>query len=163
MHRQSPIFLEMATQWQKIFDDSQTAQVTIEMTNWAGRFAHVLQLSGRQDAHTYPNRLDTIGRAAFSHDFGCLNGQPHALVNALDSLTNHEKTQWTFYMRALFWFAPWVLHFGKKGHLIRKTREELGELAMFILRDAKLSNDPDSKSLMSLMRTLRVFFFFDPG
>jgi cytochrome P450 len=124
----------MATQWQKIFDDSQTAQVTIEMTNWAGRFA-----------------LDTIGRAAFSHDFGCLNGQPHALVNALDSLTNHEKTQWTFYMRALFWFAPWILHFGKKGHLIRKTREELGELAMFVLRDAKLSNDPDSKSLMSLM------------
>ncbi|KAI9572767.1 cytochrome P450 [Boletus coccyginus] len=125
---------KMAIQWQKIFDDSQNAEVTIEMTNWAGRFA-----------------LDTIGRAAFSHDFSCLDGQPHALVNALDSLTNYEKTRWTFYMRALFWFAPWILHFGKKGHLIRKTREELGELAMFILRDAKISNDPDSKSLMSFM------------
>ncbi|KAH0838484.1 cytochrome P450 [Lanmaoa asiatica] len=125
---------KMAIQWQKIFDDSQTAEVTIEMTDWAGRFA-----------------LDTIGRAAFSHDFDCLNGQPHALVNALDSLTNHEKTQWTFYMRALFWLIPWILHFGKKGHLIRKTRKELGELAMFILSDAKISNDPDSKSLMSLM------------
>ncbi|KAF8559291.1 cytochrome P450 [Imleria badia] len=125
---------KMVTQWHKILDDTQSVDVTIEMTNWAGRFA-----------------LDTIGRAAFSHDFGCLNGQPHALVNALDTLMNHEKTQWTFYMRALFWFAPWILHFGKKGHLIRKTREELGELAMFILRDAKISNDPDSKSLMSSM------------
>lgn len=32
----------MAIQWQKIFDDSQNAEVTIEMTNWAGRFAYVL-------------------------------------------------------------------------------------------------------------------------
>ena len=63
-------------------------------------------------------------------------------------------------MRALFWFAPWILHFGKKGDLIRETREELGELAMFILRDAKISNDPDSKSLMSLMRTLKDAFFW---
>ncbi|KAN0100804.1 Cytochrome P450 [Tylopilus felleus] len=125
---------KMATQWQKIFDDSQVDQITFEITDWAGRFA-----------------LDTVGRAAFSHDFGCLNGQPHALVNALDGLTNHEKTQWTFYMRALFWFAPWILHLGEKGHLIRKTREELGELAMSILRDAKVSNDAHSKSLMSLM------------
>lgn len=149
----------MATQWHKIFDDTQSLDVTIEMTNWAGRFAYVPRLSSLQDVHTYLNRLDTIGRAAFSHDFDCLNGQPHALVNALDSLTNHEKTQWTFYMRALFWFAPWILHFGKKGHLIRKTRVELGELAMLILRDAKISNDPDSKSLMSLMRTLKHVFF----
>ncbi|KAG9314552.1 cytochrome P450 [Chiua virens] len=125
---------KMALQWQKIFDDVQTAQVTIEMTNWANRFA-----------------LDTIGRAAFSHDFGCLNGRPHALVNALDSLTNHEKTRWTFYTRALFWLVPGILHFGKKGRLIRKTRKELGDLAMFILRDARVNNDPDTKSFMSFM------------
>ena len=143
----------MATQWQKIFDDSQVDQITFEITDWAGRFAYVRRPNSRLGTHT-PNRLDTVGRAAFSHDFGCLNGQPHALVNALDGLTNHEKTQWTFYMRALFWFAPWILHLGEKGHLIRKTREELGELAMSILRDAKVSNDAHSKSLMSLMRTL---------
>ena len=95
-------------------------------------------------------------RAAFSYDFGCLNGQPHALLNALDSLTNHGKTQWTFYMRAVFWFAPWILHFGEKGRLIRKTHKQLGELAMSILRDAKMSNDPDSKSLMSWMCALMV-------
>lgn len=66
-------------------------------------------------------------------------------------------------MRALFWLAPWILHFGKKGNLIRKTRQELGELAMSILSDAKISNDPDSKSLMTLMRTLESVFFFGPG
>lgn len=150
----------MAIQWQMIFDDSQTAEVTIEMTNWAGRFAQVRQSNDRQGAHTRLNRLDTIGRAAFSHDFGCLNGQPHALVDALDSLTNHEKTQWTFYMRALFWLVPWILHFGEKGNLIRKTRKELGELAMAVLSDAKISNDPDSKSFMSLMRTFEGDIFW---
>ncbi|KAF9229533.1 cytochrome P450 [Gyrodon lividus] len=124
----------MAIQWHKFLDECQSDELTIEMTNWAGRFA-----------------LDTIGRAAFSYDFGCLNGQPNALAEALDSLTNHEKTRWTFYMRALFWLVPWILHCGKKGQLIRKTRNELGDLVLDILRDAKVVNDPNSKTLMSLM------------
>lgn len=106
----------------------------------------------------YLNRLDTIARAAFSHNFDCLNGEPHALIDALDSLTNHEKTRWTFYMRALFWLAPWILHFGQKGRLIRKTHKELGDLAMAILRDSKICNDSDGKSLMSLMRTVYNVF-----
>ncbi|KIJ68630.1 hypothetical protein HYDPIDRAFT_82615 [Hydnomerulius pinastri MD-312] len=124
----------MAIQWHKIFDAGQSDELTIEMTNWAGRFA-----------------LDTIGQAAFSYDFDCLSGQPNALAEALDSLTNHGKSRCTFYMRALFWLAPWILHCGKKGQLIRKTRKELGDLAMDILKDAKVVNDPNSKTFMSLI------------
>ncbi|KAF8845290.1 cytochrome P450 [Paxillus ammoniavirescens] len=134
----TPMFYEnaskMAIQWHKVFDACQDDEPTIEMTSWAGRFA-----------------LDTIGRAAFSYDFKCLDDQPNALGEALDSLTNHEKTRWTFYIRALFWLVPWILHCGKKGQLIRKTRKELGDLALDILRDAKVVNDPNSKTLMSLM------------
>ncbi|KAH7929384.1 cytochrome P450 [Leucogyrophana mollusca] len=124
----------MATQWHRLFDANQSDDLMIEMTNWAGRYA-----------------LDTIGRAAFSYDFDCLRGQPHALAETLDSLTNHEKSRTSFYMRALFWLAPWILHVGKKGQMIRKTRKELGELATNILKDAKLAADPTSKTLMSLM------------
>ncbi|KAH7914468.1 cytochrome P450 [Hygrophoropsis aurantiaca] len=124
----------MVTQWHRLFDAGQSDELTIEMTNWAGRYA-----------------LDTIGRAAFSYDFDCLRGQPHALAETLDSLTNHEKSRSSFYMRALFWIAPWILHLGKKGQMIRKTRKELGELATNILKDAKLAADPSGKTLMSLM------------
>ena len=35
----------MAIQWQRNFYDSQTAEVTIEMTDWAGRFAYVYSLN----------------------------------------------------------------------------------------------------------------------
>ncbi|KAH7883794.1 cytochrome P450 [Phlebopus sp. FC_14] len=124
----------MAIQWQKMFDAGQTDELTIEMASWAGRFA-----------------LDTIGRAAFSYDFACLNGQPNILAETLDGLTNHEKSRSSFYMRALFWMAPWILHIGKKGQLIRKTRQELGVLATNILKDAQIVNDPNSKNLMSFI------------
>lgn len=37
--------------------------------------------------------------------------------------------------------------------MIRKTRKELGDLTMDILKDAKVVNDANSKTLMSLIRT----------
>lgn len=95
--------------------------------------------------------IDTIGRAAFSHDFNCLSGQPHALAEALDGLTNNENNLLSFYMRALFWIFPSILKIGKKGQMIRQTRKELGEIATRLWRDAKIAGDSDDKSLMSSM------------
>jgi hypothetical protein len=57
-------------------------------------------------------------------------------------------------MKALFWLLPSILHLGKKGQMIRKTRKELGGLATDILKDAEAVSDPNSKTLMSLMRTI---------
>ncbi|EGO02781.1 hypothetical protein SERLA73DRAFT_102755 [Serpula lacrymans var. lacrymans S7.3] len=125
---------KMAAHWAKQLEAGEADEVEIEMTNWSGRYA-----------------LDNIGQAAFSYDFTCLNGEPHELAQTLDGLTNHEQTRASFYMRALFWLVPSILFVGKKGEMIRKTRNELGKLAIRILHDAKIAADPDSKTLMSLI------------
>jgi len=98
--------------------------------------------------------IDAIGRAAFSYDFDCLSGQPHALADALDGLTNNENNLSSFYMRALFWIFPSILRIGKKGEMIRQTRKELGEIATRLWRDAKIAGDSDDTTLMS--RLLRA-------
>jgi hypothetical protein len=95
--------------------------------------------------------LDTIGRAAFSCDFNCLSGEPHPLGDALDGLTNNENSLASFYMRALFWIFPSILSIGKKGEMIRRTKKELGGIALSIWKDAKVVDDMNSKTLMSLM------------
>lgn len=90
--------------------------------------------------------------AAFSYDFNCLSGEPNALADSLDGLTNNENSSSSFYMRALFWFFPPVLNIGKKGKMIRQVRSVLGEIASRLWRDAKVAGDPNDKTLMSLMR-----------
>lgn len=128
---------KVVTQWHKIFDATTHGQVTVDGMTWAGRFA-----------------LDTVARAAFSYDFGCLDGRPNILAETLDGLTNHEKSRSSFYMRALFWLVPSILHIGTKGRLIRQTRKELGNLVSDILKDAKVVNDPNNRTLLShLLRT----------
>ncbi|KAJ7225974.1 cytochrome P450 [Mycena pura] len=127
---------KLAAQWTKMLDDSQSDEVEVEMTNWAGRFA-----------------LDTVARATFSYDFDLLSGEPNALVEALDGLTNNEHKASSFYMRALFWNFPWILSVGKKGEMIRKTKVELGNIARKMWRDAQAldAQATDEKTLMALM------------
>ncbi|KAG5646052.1 hypothetical protein DXG03_004475 [Asterophora parasitica] len=125
---------KLAFQWMKLFDKSHAEEVEIEVTNWAGRFA-----------------LDTIGRAAFSYDFDCLSGEPHALAETLDGLTNNENKLTSFYMRALFWIFPSILSIGKKGEMIRRTKQELGHIASKMWRDAKIAGDSEGRTLMALM------------
>ncbi|KAF9072766.1 cytochrome P450 [Rhodocollybia butyracea] len=133
-----PIFYEtsakVASQWTKLIDDSHSDEAEIEVTRWAGRFA-----------------LDTVGRAAFSYDFDCLSGVPHALAESLDGLTNNENKLSSFYMRALFWFFPSILSIGEKGEMIRKSKLELGIIASDVWRDAQVAGDVDGKDLMSIM------------
>jgi len=97
--------------------------------------------------------LDTVSRAAFSYDFNCLSGEPHPLAEALDGLTNNENKLSSFYMRALFWLFPSILTIGKKGEMIRRTKHELGEIALKMWKDAKIAGDVNAKNLMSIMRT----------
>ncbi|KAJ6501598.1 cytochrome P450 [Mycena vitilis] len=129
---------KVAAQWAKILDNSHTEEVEIEVTNWAGRFA-----------------LDTVARAAFSYDFNLLSGEPNALAEALDGLTNNENKLSSFYMRALFWIFPSILSVGKKGKMIRTVKAELGAIAGNMWRDAKRAIDAhstdDDKTLMALM------------
>ncbi|RDB29638.1 hypothetical protein Hypma_015131 [Hypsizygus marmoreus] len=125
---------KLAHQWTRLLDKSHTEEAEIEITNWAGRFA-----------------LDTIGRAAFSYDFDCLSGGPHALAETLDGLTNNENKLSSFYMRALFWIFPSILLIGKKGEMIRRTKEELGQIASKMWREAKIAGDAEDKTLMALM------------
>jgi hypothetical protein len=54
-------------------------------------------------------------------------------------------------MRALFWIFPSILSIGKKGEMIRRTKKELGGIALSIWKDAKVVDDMNSKTLMSLM------------
>ncbi|EIW86397.1 cytochrome P450 [Coniophora puteana RWD-64-598 SS2] len=123
-------------QWSGIIERTSDRSETIDVTGWCGRLA-----------------LDTIGRAAFSWDFGCLREDIHTstLAETMDSLTNHEHSRASFYMRALFWVFPSVLHLGKKGKTIRRIRKELGDIARCILNDAKEVKDDSSKTVMSLM------------
>ncbi|KAJ7655267.1 cytochrome P450 [Mycena polygramma] len=127
---------KLAAQWAKILDNSQTEEVEIEVTNWAGR-------------------LDTVARTAFSYDFNLLSGEPNALAEALDGLTNNENKLSSFYMRALFWIFPSILSVGKKGKMIRRVKAELGAIAGNMWRDAKRAIDAhstdDDKTLMALM------------
>ncbi|KAF8061017.1 cytochrome P450 [Lyophyllum atratum] len=125
---------KLASQWTKLLDNSHADEIEIEVTNWAGRFA-----------------LDTIGRAAFSYDFDCLSGEPHALAETLDGLTNNENKLSSFYMRALFWIFPSILSIGKKGEMIRRTKQELGDIASKMWRDAKIAGDSEDRTLMALM------------
>ncbi|KAJ7770931.1 cytochrome P450 [Mycena maculata] len=128
---------KLAAQWTKLLDNCQSEEVEIEVTNWAGRFA-----------------LDTVARAAFSYDFNLLSGEPNALAEALDGLTNNENKLSSFYMRALFWTFPSILSIGKKGEMIRRTKAELGAIARRMLKDAKIAVDThltDDKTLMALM------------
>ncbi|KAK0233773.1 cytochrome P450 [Armillaria fumosa] len=133
----APMFYEtsakLACQWSKLFDQGSREDVEIEITNWAGRFA-----------------LDTVGRAAFSYDFGCLSGEPHALAEALDGLTNNENKLSSFYMRALFWIFPSILSIGTKGEMIRKTKQELGSIASEMWRDAKVVG-ADGRNILAVM------------
>ncbi|THU91655.1 cytochrome P450 [Dendrothele bispora CBS 962.96] len=134
----TPVFYEtsakLAAQWGKQIDESTSNQAEIEVTNWAGRFA-----------------LDTVGRAAFSYDFNCLSGEPHPLADALDGLTNNENKLSSFYMRALFWLFPSILSIGKKGEMIRRSKHELGEIAVKMWKDAKIAGDMSEKNLMAMM------------
>ncbi|KAF8167803.1 cytochrome P450 [Crassisporium funariophilum] len=124
----------LANQWSNILEQNACDEAEIEVTNWAGRFA-----------------LDTIGRAAFSHDFCCLSGEPHALASALDGLTNNEHRRSSFYMRALFWLVPSILFIGKKGGMIRQVKYQLGDIASKMWKDAKLSGGPYTQTLMANM------------
>ncbi|KAJ7169429.1 cytochrome P450 [Mycena filopes] len=134
---------KLAARWTKILDNSESEEVEIEVTNWAGRFA-----------------LDTVARAAFSYDFNLLSGEPDALAEALDGLTNNENKLSSFYMRALFWVFPPILSVGKKGEMIRKVKAELGAIASKMWRDAKVALDSHSiendKTVMALMRKLTL-------
>ncbi|KAF9458748.1 cytochrome P450 [Collybia nuda] len=134
----TPVFHEtsakVVAQWAKIFDQSHSEEVAIEITNWAGRFA-----------------LDTIGRAAFSYNFNCLSGEHHDLAEALDGLTNNENKRSSFYMRALFWIFPPILSIGEKGEMIRRSKQELGDIASKMWRDAKIAGDSDGRNLMAIM------------
>ncbi|KAG6857610.1 hypothetical protein H0H87_010178 [Tephrocybe sp. NHM501043] len=125
---------KLAVQWTKLLDKSRAEEMEIELTNWAGRFA-----------------LDTIGRAAFSYDFDCLSGGRHTLAEALDGLTNSENNLSSFYMRALFWIFPSILNIGKKGEMIRRTKQELGDIASKMWREAKIAGDEQGRTLMDLM------------
>lgn len=98
------------------------------------------------------HRLDTLGHAAFSYDFGCLAGGQHALAEALDGLTNNENNMSSFYMKALFWLFPSILGIGRKGQMIKRTRNELGSIVMQMWKDGKNSGDANGRSLMSIMR-----------
>jgi hypothetical protein len=95
--------------------------------------------------------LDTIARAAFSYDFDCLSREHH-LAETLDELTNQENNLSSFYMRALFWIFPPILSVGEKGQMIRRTKKELGDIALRMLKDAKIAGDTSGKTLMALMR-----------
>ncbi|KII94437.1 hypothetical protein PLICRDRAFT_50407 [Plicaturopsis crispa FD-325 SS-3] len=134
----TPIFYEtaakVATQWSHYIDSSGRDEALIEVTNWAGRFS-----------------LDTLGHAAFSYDFGCLAGGQHALAEALDGLTNNENNMSSFYMKALFWLFPSILGIGRKGQMIKRTRNELGSIVMQMWKDGKNSGDANGRSLMSIM------------
>ncbi|KAG6919563.1 hypothetical protein DXG01_004226 [Tephrocybe rancida] len=125
---------KLASQWAALFDGTHAEVIEIELTNWAGRFA-----------------LDTVGRAAFSYDFDCLSGGRHTLAEALDGLTNSEHNVSSFYIRALFWIFPSILNIGKKGEMIRRTKQELGDIASRMWRDAKTTGDEQGKTLMALM------------
>lgn len=106
---------------------------------------------------SWPNgvySLDTIGIAAFSHDFNCLSGEPSVLADSLDGLTNNENSLSSFYMRALFWVFPPVLRIGKKGSMIRQVRSVLGDIATRLWHDAKVTGDANDKTLISLMRKI---------
>lgn len=105
-------------------------------------------------AHQRNDSLDTVARAAFSYDFDCLSGEPNALAESLDGLTNNENKLSSFYMRALFWIFPSILSIGKKGEMIRRTKYELGAIASKMWADAKvaIADHSDDKSLMALMR-----------
>ncbi|KAJ4485545.1 cytochrome P450 [Lentinula aciculospora] len=133
-----PIFYDtsakMASQWTKLIDNSHSDEAEIEVTKWAGRFA-----------------LDTVGRAAFSYDFDCLSGGPHALAESMDGLTNNENKTSSFYMRALFWVFPSILSIGDKGEMIRKSKQELENIVLKMWKDAKVVGDVNSKNLMSVI------------
>lgn len=100
---------------------------------------------------TVSHRLDTVGCAAFSYDFDCLSGGPHALAESMDGLTNNENKTSSFYMRALFWIFPAILSIGDKGEMIRKSKLELGNIASKMWRDAKVAGDLNGKNLMSII------------
>ncbi|KAJ3789675.1 cytochrome P450 [Lentinula aff. detonsa] len=140
-----PIFYDtsakLASQWMKIIDDGHSDEAEIEVTKWAGRFA-----------------LDTVGRAAFSYDFDCLSGRPHALADSMDGLTNNENKISSFYMRALFWIFPSILSIGDKGEMIRKSKMELGNIASKMWRDAKVAGDANGKNLMSMILRAEATF-----
>ncbi len=99
--------------------------------------------------------LDTVGRAAFSHDFNCLNGESHALAESLHGLTNNENKLSSFYMRALFWIFPSILSIGAKGEMIRRSKLELGAISRKMWQDAKIVGD-ERKNIMSAMRKFHV-------
>ncbi|KAJ7596761.1 cytochrome P450 [Mycena floridula] len=126
---------KVATQWSKLIDQSNDSdEALIEITNWAGRYT-----------------LDTIAQAAFSYNLNSLSGEPHAVASALDELTNHENKLSSFYMRALFWIFPKILSLGSKGKMIRKSKQELGRIAIKMWEEAKIVGDGGERNIMSIM------------
>ena len=55
-------------------------------------------------------------------------------------------------MRALFWMFPSILMIGKKGEMIRRSKAELGEIALKMWADAKVGRDINDENLMSIIR-----------
>ncbi|KAF8349818.1 cytochrome P450 [Amanita rubescens] len=133
-----PIIIEtsskLGSQWSYLFDSSGATSIEIDIMDWAGRFA-----------------LDTVARAAFSYDLGCLTGDPHSLTETFNDLTNNEDRLSSFYMRALFWLFPPILMIGKKGRNIRRVRSELGKIGALMWRDAKMVGDTGDNTLLAHM------------
>jgi hypothetical protein len=94
-------------------------------------------------------------RAAFTYDFDFLSYDktpPNSLAGVLDGLTNSEHNKSSFYMRALFWLFPPILNIGKKGEMIRRTKQELGSIGSRMWHDAKAVGDHEGRTMMAFMR-----------
>jgi len=63
-------------------------------------------------------------------------------------------------MRALFWSFPFILSIGKKGEMIKRTKQELGEITSRMWWDAKIAGDSEGRTLMALMRKNDPFDFY---
>ncbi|KAI6030990.1 cytochrome P450 [Pisolithus marmoratus] len=153
-----PVFYNSAYKakaiWESLIDANDGHSAVIEVQNWMNHiscdefiFCHPGLIA--------PSRLDTIGLAGFSHDFGSLDGKPTRVVKIFDTFAMSAPNLFLFLLSQVF---PLLLYVPTaRGDLFSDMNETLADVSRKFLdrskeeRDAGIIDGKDDKSIIGVL------------
>ena len=106
-------------------------------------------------------RLDTIGIAGFSHDFGSLDGMPASVTEVFDAFGGTDRGRnLDMFLIMLAHSLPWVLKLPTPhSKLVKRLNDTMGDISNVLLtkskkeKEAGTLGETDEKSLLGILST----------
>ena len=95
----------------------------------------------------YNHRLDTVGIAGFSHDFGTLQGKHSAVASTFDAFGSLKPGLLSGMQFIIGLVFPWVLKLPTGFRkLVNKLNVHMGEIAQELLENTRKESEGESKT-----------------